>query len=98
MCQILRLQEQLSKSAQLGGEAAGQVAAAQLLAVREQEQRALSAEREQLKEDLMRTHGILGEHQDEAARLRNINQQVCSLECSLAGLLLTYRQMFGCWD
>ena len=77
LTQILSLQEQLSKHARLGSpEAVRQVETAQLLSVREQEQRAARAEQEQLQTELQRALGMLGEEQDEAARLRNINQQV----------------------
>ena len=75
--QVLSLQDQVGKHAPVGSaEAVRQVEAAQLLVVREQEQRAARGEQEQLQTELQRTLGMLGEEQDEAARLRNINQQV----------------------
>eukprot|EP00271_Cylindrocystis_brebissonii_P013182 TRINITY_DN32811_c0_g1_i1.p1 TRINITY_DN32811_c0_g1~~TRINITY_DN32811_c0_g1_i1.p1 ORF type:complete len:409 (+),score=56.70 TRINITY_DN32811_c0_g1_i1:993-2219(+) len=74
--EVLRLQEQLSQISVPGGVAmTSQVEAAQLAAVREQEQRAFAAECEQLQAEVLRTHGMLSEQQEEGARLRNLNHQ-----------------------
>ena len=75
--QVLQLQEQVHRNpGQTFEQRASDVDTAQLLHIREQEHRQVVAEREQLQAELVRTHGMLGEQQDEVVRLQEVNQQV----------------------
>ncbi|KAL3687544.1 hypothetical protein R1sor_013853 [Riccia sorocarpa] len=73
--EILRLQEALSKYERSQGGGTPQVDLVHLLAAREQELRAVSAERDQLQAELRLARSFISERDEEILRIRTMNDQ-----------------------